>query len=100
MTDKTPVSLFSNEEDNIDVISSTNNIYHADTIEDIQAFTSAKNVTLIAEDCPAELYGYPDEDWYMERGIDVFWDFGITDKDAKVAVVDTGIYAGMMFSRT
>ena len=39
MTDKTPVSLFSSEEDNIDVISSTSNIYHADTIEDIQAFT-------------------------------------------------------------
>ena len=94
MTDKTPVSLFSSEEDNIDVISSTSNIYHADTIEDIKAFTSAKNVTLIAEDCPAELYGYPDEDWYMERGIDVFWDFGITGKDARVAVVDTGIYAG------
>ena len=94
MTDKTPVSLFSSEEDNIDVISSTKNIYHADTIEDIQAFTSAKNVKLIAEDCPAELYGYPDEDWYMERGIDVFWDFGITGKDARVAVVDTGIYAG------
>ena len=94
MTDKTPVSLFSSEGDNIDVISSTNNIYHADTIEDIKAFTSAKNVTLIAEDCPAELYGYPDEDWYMERGIDVFWDFGITGKDARVAVVDTGIYAG------
>ncbi|MBQ3426891.1 MAG: S8/S53 family peptidase [Clostridia bacterium] len=93
MTDKTPVSLFSNGEDNIDVISNTNNIYHADTIEDIQAFTSAKNVTLIAEDCPAELYGYPDEDWYMERGINVFWDFGVTGRNTKVAVVDTGIYA-------
>ena len=94
MTDKTPVSLFSSEEDNIDVISSTSNIYHADTIEDIQAFTSAKNVTLIAEDCPVELYGYPDEDWYMERGINVFWDFGVTGRNTKVAVVDTGIYAG------
>ena len=92
MTESKPVSLFSSAEDNIDVISSTNNIYHADTLEDIRAFTSTKNVTLIAEDCPAELYGYPDEDWYRERGIDVFWDFGITGIGANVAVVDTGIY--------
>lgn len=94
MTERKPVSLFSNAEDNIDVISSTNNIYHADTIEDIRSFTSIKNVMLIAEDCPAELYGYPDEDWYMERGINAFWDFGITGRNTRVAVVDTGIYSG------
>ena len=93
MTERKPASLFSNAEDNIDIISDTENIYHADTLEDIKAFTSMKNVALIAEDCPAELYGYPDEDWYMERGINVFWDFGVTGKNVAVAVVDTGVYA-------
>ena len=93
MTEQKPVSLFTNIKDNIDVISDTENIYHADTIEDIRSFTSIRNVTMIAEDCPAELYGYPDNDWYMDRGIDVFWDFGVTGKGARVAVVDTGICA-------
>ena len=93
MTEQKPVSLFAKIKDNIDVISDTENIYHADTIEDIRSFTSIRNVTMIAEDCPAELYGYPDNDWYMDRGIDVFWDFGITGKGARVAVVDTGVCA-------
>ena len=93
MTDQTPVSLFSVSNDHVDIISESNNIYRADSLADIEQFTSINNISVIARDCPVELYDYQDEDWYSECGINASFDLGITGKGVKVAVVDTGIFA-------
>ena len=93
MTDQTPVSLFSVSNDHVDIISESNNIYRADSLADIEQFTSINNISVIARDCPVELYDYQDEDWYSECGINACFDLGITGKGVKVAVVDTGIFA-------
>ncbi len=94
VTEDSVIELFEAWGDSIDVISGSENIYHADSLEDIEQFTSTKNVKLIAEDCPVELYDYPSEDIWYEKACNInsFTDNGITGQGVTVAVVDTGLY--------
>lgn len=97
------MSLFDTDvNSNIDIISAENNLFHADNIDDIAAFTNERNISHIAEDGKVTLHEYPyttddllfNEQWQFEAcSINSYWKNDINGAGVKIAIIDTGIKA-------